>query len=315
MLQDTVKRAVAVLMGAMLCLPVAFSKDKPKRGPEESGDSDPGKGINFYSLEREIALGKQMSHEVELEARVVYDAAITEYVNRLGQNLVRNSAAKVPFVIKVLDSDEVNAFALPGGFMFVNTGLILKADNEAELAGVMAHEIAHVAARHGTRQATRGELINYSSIPLVFLGGWVGYAVRQAAAIAVPMGFLKFSRGMEMEADHLGLEITYRSGYDPLAFVDFFEKLQAMQRAHPDTIAKVFSTHPMTGDRIRHAQREIQTEFKPLPDYVLDTSEFHGVRDRLTRIQLRRKGQEQNEYLPVLKRRSQGRSPSSPATP
>ena len=296
-----------------LCLPAAFPKDKPKKGPDEVGNSDPGKGINFYSLEREMALGKQMAQEVEREARMVYDGAISEYVNRLGQNLVRNSEAKVPFTIKVIDSDEVNAFALPGGFMFVNTGLILKAESEAELAGVMAHEIAHVAARHGTRQATRGQLINYGSIPLVFLGGWAGYAVRQVAAIAVPMGFLRFSRGMETEADRLGLQYIYKSGYDPLAFVDFFEKIQSVERSRPGTIAKVFSTHPMTSDRIRHAQKEIQTEFKALPEYVVDTSEFHDVRDRLARIQARRKGQEQNEYLPVLKRRTAAQSaPSGP---
>lgn len=255
-----------------------------------------------------------MSREVEREARMVYDGAIAEYINRLGQNLVRNSEAKVPFNIKVIDSDEVNAFALPGGFMYVNTGLILRADSEAELAGVMAHEIAHVAARHGTRQATRGELINYGSIPLIFLGGWVGYAVRQAAAIAVPMGFLRFSRGMETEADYLGLQYVYKSGYDPLAFVDFFEKIQAFERSRPGSVAKVFSTHPMTGDRIRHAQKEIQNEFKALPEYVVDTSEFHDVRDRLARIQARRKGQEQNEYLPVLKRRTAAQSAASAPT-
>jgi len=303
-----VNRAFTVLVAATLCLPAAFPKDKPKKGPDEMGNSDPGKGINFYSLEREIALGRQMSREVEREARMVYDGAISEYVSRLGQNLVRNSEAKVAFTIKVIDSDEVNAFALPGGFMFVNTGLILKADSEAELAGVMAHEIAHVAARHGTRQATRGELIDYGSIPLIFLGGWVGYAVRQAAAIAVPMGFLKFSRGMETEADYLGLQYVYKSGYDPLAFVDFFEKIQAIERSRPGSIAKVFSTHPMTGDRIRHAQKEIQNEFKALPEYVVDTWEFHDVRDRLARIQARRKGQEENQYLPVLKRRTAAQS-------
>ena len=204
MLQDrNINRALTIWLAATLCLTAAFPKDKPKKGPDEVGTSDPGKGINFYSLEREMALGKQMAQEVEREARMVYDGAISEYVNRLGQNLVRNSEAKVPFTIKVIDSDEVNAFALPGGFMFVNTGLILKADSEADLAGVMAHEIAHVAARHGTRQATRGQLINYGSIPLVFLGGWAGYAVRQVAAIAVPMGFLRFSRGMEKLAAYV----------------------------------------------------------------------------------------------------------------
>jgi predicted Zn-dependent protease len=299
-----INRTLAVLLSVILGLPAGLAKDKPKKGPDDLGNTDPGKGVNFYSLEREIALGRQMTQEVEREARIVYDSGISEYVNRLGQNLVRNSDARVPFVIKVIDSDEVNAFALPGGFMFVNTGLILKADNEAELAGVMAHEIAHVAARHGTKQATRGQLINYGSIPLIFLGGWAGYAIRQAAAIAVPMGFLKFSRGMETEADRLGLQYIYKSGYDPIAFVDFFEKIQALERSRPGTIAKVFSTHPMTNERIQHAQKEIQTEFKALPEYVLDTSEFHDVRDRLARIEARRKGQEQNEYMPVLKRRT-----------
>lgn len=296
---------VAAYLILILCLPAGFAKEKARKGPDDLGNADPGKGVNFYSLEREMALGRQMAQEVEREARIVYDGTITEYVNRMGQNLVRNSDARVPFVIKVIDSDEVNAFALPGGFMFVNTGLVLKAENEAELAGVMAHEIAHVAARHGTKQATRGQLINYGSIPLVFLGGWAGYAIRQAAAIAVPMGFLKFSRGMETEADRLGLQYSYKSGYDPTAFVDFFEKIQSLEKSKPGTIAKVFSTHPMTNDRIQHAQKEIQNEFKPLPEYVLDTSEFHDVRNRLERIQARRRGQEQNEYRPVLKRRSQ----------
>jgi len=297
-------RMVAAYLILILCLPATFGKEKIKKGPDDLGNADPGKGVNFSSLEREMALGRQMAQEVEREARIVYDGTITEYVNRMGQNLVRNSDARVPFVIKVIDSDEVNAFALPGGFMFVNTGLVLKAENEAELAGVMAHEIAHVAARHGTKQATRGQLINYGSIPLVFLGGWAGYAIRQAAAIAVPMGFLKFSRGMETEADRLGLQYSYKSGYDPTAFVDFFEKIQSLEKSKPGTIAKVFSTHPMTNDRIQHAQKEIQNEFKPLPEYVLDTSEFHDVRNRLERIQARRRGQEQNEYRPVLKRRA-----------
>ena len=135
-------------------------------------------------------MGKQLAQEVERQAKVVDDPIIAEYVNRLGQNIVRNSDAKVPFTIKVLDTEEVNAFALPGGFFFVNTGLILKADTEAELAGVMAHEIAHVAARHGTRQATKGDLLQIGTIPLIFMGGWAGYAIRQGAGLAIPMGFL-----------------------------------------------------------------------------------------------------------------------------
>src|SRR5947209_3726044 len=176
------------------------AKDK-KKDPEEIGNRDVGKGVNFYSLEKEIALGKQLAQEVERQAKVIDDPVIAEYVNRVGQNLVRNSDAKVPFTIKVLDNEEVNAFALPGGFFFVNSGLILKAETEAELAGVMAHEIAHVAARHGTRQATKGDLMQIGTIPLIFMGGWAGYAIRQGAGLAIPMGFLTFSRGYEREAD------------------------------------------------------------------------------------------------------------------
>src|SRR5215467_4585896 len=186
------------LLAAVSVLSVgASASDNKKNDPEEIGNRDVGKGVNFYSLEKEIALGKQLAQEVERQAKIIDDPVIAEYVNRVGQNLVRNSDAKVPFTIKVLDTEEVNAFALPGGFFFVNSGLILKADSESELAGVMAHEIAHVAARHGTRQATRGEIVNLASIPLIFMGGWAGYAIRQGASIAIPLGFLKFSRGFE----------------------------------------------------------------------------------------------------------------------
>src|SRR5229473_1103732 len=226
---------------------VSFGKDK-KKDPDEIGNRDVGKGVNFYSLEKEIGLGKQLAQDVERQAKIVDDPIIGEYVSRVGQNLVRNSDAKVPFTIKVLDTEEVNAFALPGGFFFVNTGLILKAESEAELAGVMAHEIAHVAARHGTRQATRGQVVNMASIPLIFMGGWTGYGVRQAASVLIPLGFLSFSRGFEEEADMLGLEYLYKTGYDPTAFVDFFEKIESLEKTKPGTISKVFSTHPMTDD-------------------------------------------------------------------
>jgi predicted Zn-dependent protease len=209
-------------------------------------------------------------------------------VNRIGQNLVRNSDAKVPFTIKVLDSEEVNAFALPGGYFFVNSGLILRADSESELAGVMAHEIAHVAARHGTRQATRGELINIATIPLLFMGGWAGYAIRQGAGLAIPMGFLAFTRGMEREADYLGLQYMYKAGYDPTSFVDFFEKIQTMEKKKPGSVAKVFSTHPMTDDRIAASQKEIQKILVSKPEYVVNTSEFNDVKARLYSLHNRR---------------------------
>jgi len=286
------KRVSVGLIGmvAALCLVggMAFAKDK-KKDPEEIGNRDVGKGVNFYSLEKEIALGKQLAQEVEREAKIIDDPIIAEYVSRVGQNLVRNSDAKVPFTIKVLDTEEVNAFALPGGFFFVNSGLVLKADNESELAGVMAHEIAHVAARHGTRQATRGEIINIASIPLIFMGGWTGYAIRQGAGLAIPMGFLTFSRGFEREADYLGLQYLYKTGYDPTSFVDFFEKIQSLEKKKPGTMSKVFSTHPMTDDRIKAAQDEIQKILVSKPEYVVNTSEFNDVKNRLAMLHNRRK--------------------------
>ena len=261
---------------------------KSENDPDQIGNRDVGKGINFYSIEKEIALGKQMAQEVERQAKIVDDPIIAEYVNRIGQNLVRNSDAKVPFTIKVIDSEEINAFALPGGFFFVNTGVLLNAENEAEMAGVMAHEIGHVAARHGTRNATKAELVNYGSIPLIFLGGWTGYAIRQGIGLAIPMGFLQFSRANETEADKLGLEYMYKAGYDPTCFVDFFEKIQSLEKRKPGAMAKVFSTHPPTDDRIKSAQSIIQAYLKEKPEYVVSTSEFNDVKTRVLAMHNRR---------------------------
>ncbi len=279
-------------------------KKKPtKKDPEEVGNRDVDGKVNFYSIEKEIALGKQLAQDIERQAKVIDDPVIAEYVNRVGQNLVRNSDAKVPFTIKLIDSDDVNAFALPGGFFYVNTGLMLKAENEAELAGVMAHEIAHVAARHGTRQATRGQLANYATIPLIFLGGWAGFGIRQAASILIPVGFLTFSRGFEREADDLGLQYMYKAGYDPTAFIDFFEKLQSLEKKKPGTMAKVFSSHPPTDDRITNAQANIQKFLEAKPEYVLSTSEFEQVKSRLASIKARVKPTGEDPNRPRLSRR------------
>ncbi len=249
------------------------------------GDRSVGKGLDFYSLQKETELGREMAAEVESGARIVKDPVVTEYVNRVGQNLVRNSDAKVPFTIKVLDNEEVNAFALPGGFFYVNSGLILAANDEAELAGVMAHEIAHVAARHATKNATRNQIFNLASIPLIFVGGPAGYAVRQVMGLALPMSMLKFSRDAEREADMLGLEYQYASGYDPQEFVKFFERMRLDEKKKMNFFAKAFATHPMTQDRIRRAQQEIAQYLPARADYIVDTSEFQEVKRRLQGIE------------------------------
>jgi predicted Zn-dependent protease len=282
------------------------------------GDRHVGRGFDLYSLEKEQALGKQLAAQVEQRAKLVRDPVITEYVNRIGQKLVRNSDARVPFTIKVVDDDEVNAFALPGGFFYVNTGLILASDNEAELAGVMAHEIAHVAARHATRNATRSEIFNLASLPLIFIGGPAGYAVRQAVGLVMPMSFLKFSRDAEREADLLGLEYQYASGYDPEEFVKFFEKLHSQEKKQKHGfMAKAFTTHPMTSDRIKRAQEEIEKYLPAKDEYIVDTSEFAEVKARLEGMEnahridgtdavhptLRRRGSEADEGRPRLQRK------------
>src|SRR5271165_364260 len=247
--------------------------------------------VNFYSLEREIALGKQLSQEVERSSKLIDDPVVTEYVNRVGQNLVRNSDAKVPFTIKVIDSDVVNAFALPGGFFYVNSGLILRAQEEAELAGVMAHEISHVTARHGTRQATKGDIIQIASIPLMIFGpvGWAGYALYEGLNIAIPLSFLKFSRDDEREADFLGLQYMYKAGYDPNAYITFFERIQADEKRQPGTIPKVFSTHPPTPERIERTQKEIARILPAKQEYIVTTSEFDSVKARLRAVMFSKK--------------------------
>ena len=263
-----------------------------------------GRGLgNWYSVEGEIRMGKQYAQQVESGSKIITDPVIAEYVNRIGQNLVRNSDAQVPFTIKVVDSDEINAFALPGGFFYVNTGLILAADEEAELAGVMAHEIAHVAARHGTRQMTRSQWANIGTLPLIFMGGGIGYAVRAAAGFGLPLTFLSFQRGFESEADYLGLQYMYKTGYDPNAFISFFEKIQAQEKRKPGTLAKAFASHPQTPDRIEASQKEIATILPARPQYLVTTSEFDDVKARLAQLENRRKlVDEKDSKKPSLRR-------------
>jgi hypothetical protein len=267
-----------------------------KKGSEEDVEAVGQRSIgargmgNWYSTNWEVGTGKQYSMEIEKSSHLITDPVIVEYVNRIGQNLVKNSDAKVPFTIKVLDTDEINAMALPGGFFYVNSGLILAADEEAELAGVMAHETAHVCAHHAARQMTKMNYAQIGSIPLIIFtqGSWTGYGIYEAAQLAVPLTFLSFSREYEAEADYLGIQYAYKAGYDPQGMVTIFEKLDALEKHKPGAISRAFSDHPATPDRIGNVENEIATILPARPDYLVTTSEFDMVKARLARIQNKR---------------------------
>ena len=339
------KRTTVLLLAAMFVSPTTlFADDKkananqqPAQASTESGVSGPkgkltddenplmiGKRninshqINFYSLNKEVNLGRQLAADVDRQGKFIEDPVVSEYVNRVGQNLALHSDAKIPFTIKVLDSDDVNAFALPGGFLYVNKGAILAADSEAELAGVMAHEIAHVAARHGVEQASKATLANYAMIPLIFMTGGLGYIAYQAAQIGVPLTFLKFSRNVESEADKLGAQYLWAAGYDPNNFLSFFEKLEKKEKHKPGTLSKLFGTHPPTPDRIVKVH-DLLGRFPDRDEYTISTSEFNRVKGRLLAITnsktLDTAGRESGPKRPTLKRRKEGGSedPSQPS--
>ena len=265
-----------------------------------------GRGMgNWYSTDSEIKMGKMYASEIEKSTRFITDPVVDEYVNRIGQNIVKNSDCKVPFTIKVIDSDEINAMALPGGFFYVNSGLILAADEEAELAGVMAHEVAHVCAHHAVREQTRMNYAQLGTIPLIFMGGWTGYGLYEAASIGVPITFMHFSREFEQQADYLGVQYMYKSGYDPQAFISFFEKIQALEKRKPGAVAKVFADHPQTPDRILHSQEEIARILPAKDEYTVTTSEFNDVKARLARIENKRRlTDSKDKNRPSLRRAS-----------
>jgi predicted Zn-dependent protease len=318
--QQPAAQQPAAAPGAQEPAPVAQSENpKVKPGTEADvnsiGNRGVGKGVNFYSLDKEIALGRSLAQQVEQTSKLIKDPVVTEYVNRVGQNLVRNSDAKVPFTIKVIDSDQINAFALPGGFFYVNSGLILAADSEAELAGVMGHEISHVAARHGTRNATKGEIAQLALIPVMMLGpgGLAGLGIYEGLNVAIPLGFLQFSRENEFEADYLGLQYMYKAGYDPNALITFFEKVEAEEKRQPGKVPKVFSTHPPTPDRVKAIQKEIGQVLPARDQYIVTTSEFDAVKARLHRIENSDKLQDNKSTSakPTLRTRTEQQPQSS----
>ncbi|CAN5520267.1 hypothetical protein BH10ACI3_BH10ACI3_12650 [soil metagenome] len=285
-----------------------------KDDPSQIGKRNINKGSDKFfgwlggSQEKEMQIGRQLAAEVEQQSKMVEDPVITEYVNRVGQNIVLHSDAKIPFTIKVIDSDEVNAFALPGGFFFVNKGLILAADNESELAGVMAHEIAHVAARHAMENQGKGTFINYAALAGIIFGGPIVSTVLQnGGSILTGLASLKFSRGSEIEADNLGVQYLYAAGYDPTGMSTMFEKLSSQNRKKPGTVAKLFSTHPQSIDR-RDTSLQLVSRFPEKEEYVISTSEFQRVKSYLMKLTNAKAGvtvdyDQSDDSKPTLKKR------------
>ncbi len=294
----TMRRAAAVLaIAAILGHAPAFAKDK-KKDPAEIGDRNVSKGLNFYSLDQELALGKQLAIEVEKQAKIVDDPFVSEYINRLGQNLARNSDVTFPVTFQLIEADEINAFTLPGGYIFINTGLLKLSANEAELASAIAHELGHAAARHATRQASRNQLVSMGTLPLAVLAG---PAARLAVNAAAPMAFLKFSREFETEADLLGLQYLWKAGYDPTASIDLFEALESTEKRQPGSVSKLFRTHPLTPDRIEKTQKNIDMLLPAREEYVLNTSEYEDIRARVEGLS---KQLAENSKAPQLRRAS-----------
>ncbi len=290
----------AIVVALALAPAIGLAGDS-RKDPSEIGSRKVDRGLNFYTIEQEIALGKQLAIEVEKQAKILGDPIVSEYVNRLGQNLVRNSDITFPVAFKVIESDQINAFTLPGGFIFINTGLMKLSANEAELASALAHELGHSAARHATRQASRNKVISMGTVPLILLGGLPGLAAQQAARLAVPMAFLKFSREFETEADLLGLEYLWKAGYDPNATIDLFEAMESTERRQPGTVAKLFRSHPLTPDRIEKTQKNIDTLLPHRDQYVVNSSEYEDMRTRLYDLL---EPQSPAANTPVLRRKS-----------
>ncbi|MDA2931280.1 M48 family metallopeptidase [Acidobacteria bacterium AH-259-O06] len=309
-----ISRIISFLMVMLLMLPAGVSAGRKHKDVENIGNRKINGRIaglfpNFVSLEKEIQLGGQFAQFFEETARLVEDPVVLEYIDRLGQNIVKHSDSKVPFVIKVIDTDEVNAFALPGGYLYVNKGLIVAAENEAELAGVLAHEIAHVAARHATERMSKGQLLQFAAIPALFVGGGLaGYGIQNGLGLGMNLAVLGITRKSEAEADQLGTQYLWNTGYDPQGFITFFEKLQAKEKDKPGKFTSFWRTHPTTESRIEKVQEEISL-LPPKEEYVVNGSEFERVKARLVEIanQRERSGVSQGQAdakRPTLKRKT-----------
>jgi predicted Zn-dependent protease len=311
-------RATAVFLVAMLLIPILLlaGADKDKKKDVDAIGERRVARRSIISQEKEIAIGKQYASEIDRQAKMLTDPVVNEFVNRLAQNVARNSDLTIPLTVKVIDSPELNAFALPGGFLYVNSGLVMAADEEAQVAGVVAHEIAHVAARHWASQMTRATLLQYAMIPLIFIpmSYPVYYGVMEAYLNGVPLMFLKFNRGAEAEADLLGLQYMYKAGYDPSAYVTFFSKVIEQDRRSPGSVPTIFASHPPTPERILKSEEEIKTILPKRAQYLVSTSEFDDVKARLQSIMsLKKKGDKKEG--PTLRKRETGEQAGTEPTP
>ncbi len=313
-------RYLAFLLTLVVCsAPLRGLADDKKNDVDDIGDRKVAHR-SIISQEKEIAIGKQYADQIDKEAKILKDPVINEYVNRVAQNLARNSDLTIPLTIKVIDDPSINAFTLPGGFMYLNTGTLLAADEEDQVAGVIAHEIGHAAARHWASSMTKQTILQFSMLPLMFIpmSAAVYMGVMEAYMNGVPLAFLKFSRKDEQEADYLGLQYMYKSGYDPNAFVGFFGKVMDEERRSPGSMAKVFADHPPTGDRIIASEEEIQKILPKKPEYLVSTSEFDDIKARLQTVMTQHKRQQKSDSGPTLRKKSTDKtttdSSSKPST-
>ncbi len=301
---------VALMLVAMLCWTSLRGRAQSKMNDVDDIGDRKVAHWSLISQEKEIAIGKQYADQIDKQAKLLKDPVVNEYINRVGQNLARNSDLKIPLTVHIIDDPAINAFMLPGGFMYINTGTILAADEEDEIAGVMGHEIAHAACRHWASRMTKATLMQFSMLPLMFvpMTAAVYMGVMEAYMNGVPMAFLKFSRADEAQADYLGLQYMYKAGYDPNAFVGFFGKVMDVERRSPGSMAKVFEDHPPTGDRIIASEEEIQKILPKRDEYLVSTSEFDDVKARLQSVITQHKRQKKDDTGPTLRKRSPDQS-------
>jgi predicted Zn-dependent protease len=237
-------------------------------------------GFNLVSVEEEKQLGAKFAVEIEKKYPPVRDPEVQGYVNKVGKQLL-TGAREVAFdyTFTAVHDDSVNAFAIPGGHLYVHTGLLKVVRTEGELAGVMAHEISHAVARHGTQQLT--QQYGYSLVVQLLLGSNPNLLAQIAASLAGQAGMQAYSRGMENQADYLGVETMAKAGYNPDGMLTFFTKLESMEGRNPGQLAQFFSSHPLTSERVQQVKAEIDKLPPQKYPYGADSTELKRIQAKL----------------------------------